>query len=139
MGRYKISDLATATELNSDDTLEVVQGGQSKKITKQAASALPIESFSTTLTFDDNKELATVSGGSRAFTLNGSGNINGIGILCKINNPVAVTFSSDFEIGDGSSTIGTANMNIITFHYFSDYNGSGTKKVIYFIKNQISV
>lgn len=139
MSRTKISAMSGATELNADDVWEVVQNGQNKKITKQAASTLAIESFSTTLTFDDNKELATVSGGSRAFTLAGSGNINGIGIMAKINNPVAVTFGAEFELGDGSSTIGTSNMNIIVFHYFADYDGNGTEKVIYFIKNQTSV
>lgn len=139
MARRKISELTAATELNSGDTLEVVQDGQNKKVTKQVASTLPIEDFSTTLTFDDNKELATVTGGTRNFTLAGSGNINGIGIMAKVNNPVAVTFGAEFEIGDGSSTIGTSNMNIITFHYFADYDGSGNEKVIYFIKNQTSV
>lgn len=139
MSRTKISELSAATELNTDDTFEVVQGGQNKKITKQAASTLPIEAFDVVLTFDDNKELATVTGGTRAFTLAATNNINGIGIMAKVNNPVAVTFGAEFELGDGSSTIGTSNMNIITFHYFADYDGNGADKVIYFIKNQTSV
>lgn len=100
---------------------------------------IPEEDFVTELTFDRDKDLSTVSGGTRTFTLAASGNLNGVGIVAKINEPVAVNFPASFEAVNGSDSISTTDMNIIVMRYFEDYDGAGTAKVLYTIKNQTAV
>lgn len=97
---------------------------------------VPIVAFDTVLTFDYDKDLATVTGGTRTFTLAASGHLNGVGIVARINDPTAVNFPAAFEAVNGSDSIVTTDMNIIIFRYFVDYDGAGTDKVLYLIKNQ---
>jgi hypothetical protein len=100
---------------------------------------IPEEAFATELTFDQDKDLTTVSGGTRTFTLAESGHLNGVGIVAKINEPVAVNFPASFEALSGSDDISTTDMNIIVMRYFEDYDGAGTEKVLYTIKNQTAI
>lgn len=100
---------------------------------------IPLVTFSTALTFDYDKDLETVSGGTRTFTLASSGHLNGVGIVARINDPVAVNFPAGFELVSGSDSISSTDMNIIIMRYFSDYDGLGNDKVLYTIKNQTSL
>ncbi|HYG02099.1 MAG TPA: hypothetical protein VD927_06605 [Chryseosolibacter sp.] len=100
---------------------------------------IDVESFATELTFDEDKDLATQSGGTTTFTLAASGHVNGVGIVARINEPVAVNFPAGFEALNGSDSISTTDMNIIVFRYFENYDGAGNGKVLYTIKNQTAV
>lgn len=104
-----------------------------------AETEIELVSFATELTFDYDKDLATVTGGTRTFTLAASGHLNGVGIVARINAPVAVNFPVGSEAVEGSSSITTTGMNIIVFRYFENYNGSGTDKVLYLVKNQAAL
>jgi hypothetical protein len=127
----------------SSDTEEITinDGGNDVTITLEGefTDEIPVVTFNTELTFDSDKDLATVSGGTRTFTLAASGHKNGVGIVARINDPVAVNFPAGFEAVSGSDSISTTDMNIIMFRYFDNYDGSGTDKVLYTIKNQTSV
>lgn len=101
-----------------------------------ATDEVPVEAFDTVLTFDHDKDYATVQGGTRTFTLAASGHLNGVGIVARINDPTAVNFPAAFEAVNGSDSIVTTDMNIIIFRYFTNYDGAGTDKVLYLIKNQ---
>lgn len=126
---------------NDEDTLTITDGSSEVTITisDTPSDEIPLVGFATALTFDYDKDLSTVSGGTRTFTLAASGHLNGVGIVARINDPVAVNFPAAFEAIDGSDTISTTDMNIIVFRYFKDYDGSGNDKVLYMIKNQTSV
>ena len=127
---------------NDEDTITITDGTDTVTIefTESTSSGeIPLVDFDTELTFDYDKDLATVSGGTRTFTLAASGNLNGVGIVARINNPVAVNFPAGFEAIDGSATISTVNMNIIVFRYFDNYDGAGNDKVLYLVKNQTSI
>lgn len=95
--------------------------------------------FTTVLKFNYDQDLETITGGTTTFSVSVSGNLNGVAILARINNPVAVNFPASSEIVNGSDTISTTSMNIIVFRYFVDYDGSGNDKILYVIKNQNSV
>lgn len=139
MGRKKISEMTAVTALAGDDTYEVVQSGVNKKVTKKVSGTIPIADFSTELTFDVDKELATVTGGTRTLTKASSGNLNGVCIMAKFNTPVAVNFPAGSEAINGSDSISTTDMNIVIMRYFADYDGAGNSKIIYMIKNQTAV
>lgn len=126
---------------NEQDTLTVTDGSSEVTITVSdtPSDEVPLVTFSTSLTFDYDKDLSTVSGGTRTFTLASSGHLNGVGIVARINDPVAVNFPVGFEAASGSDTVSVTDMNIIIFRYFSDYDGAGNDKVLYSIKNQTSI
>jgi hypothetical protein len=93
--------------------------------------------FVTSLIFDNDHDLATVTGGARSFTVSGGGtHHNGVSIVAKLNTPASVSFSSDFIEMSGSDTIDITKMNIIVFRYFNNYDGLGGDKVLYSVKNQ---
>lgn len=100
---------------------------------------IPVEAFTTELTFDHDKDFATVSGNTRTFTVAATGNLNGVGIVARVAAPVAVNFPAGSEAIEGSSSITTTGMNIIVFRYFENYNGSGTDKVLYLNKVQAPI
>lgn len=100
---------------------------------------IQLATFATELTFDSYKDLTTVSGGTRTFTLAASGHKNGVGIVARINTPVAVNFPAGFEKLSGSDNIDATKMNIIVFRYFDNYDGAGSDKVLYTIKNQTAI
>lgn len=94
-----------------------------------AAKALKIGTYSTVLTFDTDQDIyQDVT--SPVFTL-GSGNINGVGIILRLNTPTAVTFPSNFEAAPNSATLDPTKLNVYALVYFSNWNGSGTERVIY--------
>lgn len=99
-----------------------------------------LEDFDDELTFDRDKDLATVDdGGTVTFTLATSGHLNGVGIIARINEPTAVNFPAEFEMVNGSDSIVTDGMNIIVMRYYENYDGAGTGKVLYVIKNQTAL
>ncbi len=126
------SDSVTYT-INDNGSIIQIQ------VSDTPSDEIPLVDFATALTFDYDKDLSTVSGGTRTFTLASSGHLNGVGIVARINDPVAVNFPVAFEAVSGSDSISTTDMNIIVFRYFSDYDGAGNDKVLYTIKNQTSV
>lgn len=96
----------------------------------QAAKALKIGIYSTELTFDTNKDIyQDVT--TPTFTLAASGNINGIGIILRLNTPTSVTFPANFEASSNSATLDATKLNVYMLVYFSNWNGSGTARVIY--------
>lgn len=100
---------------------------------------LEISTFSTSLVFSSDEETFT-TGGTHSFTLQSSGNINGVGKIVKLNTPVSASFSSDFILMEGSnSTVSATKLNIIIMVFNSNYDGAGTKKVLYKIIQQTSV
>jgi len=98
----------------------------------------PVEPFTSILTFDYDKDLATITGGTTTFSL-GAGNLNGVSIVARINTPVSVGFPPGSEAVSGSDTVSVTDMNIIIFRYFEDYDGLGNGKVLYLVKNQTAV
>jgi hypothetical protein len=112
---------------------EVNDGTNSEKfVTPEtlAGKALKIDTYSTELTFDTDKEIyQDVT--SPTFTLAASGNINGVGIILRLNTPTSVTFPANFEAHANSATLDATKLNVYTLVYFSNWNGSGTARVIY--------
>lgn len=128
----------------SNDTSSVIITDGADTVTVQitdapASGSIPLVDFATELTFDQDSEMETVLGGTTTFTLAASGHVNGVGIIARINEPVAVNFPAGFEAISGSDSISTSHMNIIIFRYFSDYDGAGNAKVLYTVKNQTAV
>lgn len=124
------------TTTEEETTINIGDQVVSCTITIPGENASPVISFTTELTFNTDKDLATVSGGTRTFALAASGHRNGIAIVARINEPDAVNFPVDFEQISGSDDIDTSAMNIIIFRYFENYDGAGNDKVLYIIKNQ---
>jgi hypothetical protein len=88
--------------------------------------------YSTTLTFDTDQDIyKDATGLSPSFTLASSGNVNGVGIIVRLNKPTAVTFPANFEADANSATLDATKMNVYTLIYFANWNGSGTARVIY--------
>lgn len=95
-----------------------------------AAKALKIGTYSTELTFDTDKEIyQDVT--TPVFTLAATGNINGVGIILRLNTPTSVTFPVNFEAGANSAALDNTKLNVYTLIYFSNWNGTGTPRVIY--------
>lgn len=118
-----------------------VNGSEVKaKITVGGGSAgdIPLDTFTTELTFDKDKDLATVLGETRTFTLAASGHKNGKQIIARIDRPIAINFPAAFEAISGSDLVSASSMNIIAFRYFEDYDTTGTGKVLYGLKNQLT-
>ncbi len=100
---------------------------------------LPIHYFSTSLLFDADDETFQ-TGGTHSFTLQATGNINGVGKIVKLNTPVSSSFSSDFVLMEGSNpTTSATKLNIIVMLFQDSYDGAGTNKVLYRIIYQTSV
>lgn len=68
---------------------------------------------------------------SANFTLASAGNTNGAAKIYRLNTPVSVNFSSDFIAVSDSEAIDITKLNVIYFLYFSNWDGSGTPKVLY--------
>lgn len=120
------NNAATLTINSSGDVVELTVGSVSG-----ANLPLTIEEFDEELQFNHDKELDFEEGGTLDFTLAASGNINGMGIILKLNLPVSVDFSADFEASPSSQDFDVTKMNLTTLIYFSDYDGQGNEKVIY--------
>jgi hypothetical protein len=129
------SVLAAVVCSSSASQAEVNAGTEAAKYVSPstlAAKALFIETYSTVLTFDTDKDIyKDATGLSPSFTLASSGNVNGVGIIVRLNKPTAVTFPANFEADANSATLDATKMNVYTLIYFANWNGSGTARVIY--------
>lgn len=95
-----------------------------------AAKALKTDTYGLALTFDTDKEIyQDVT--SPTFTLAASGNINGVGIILRLNTPTSVNFPVNFEAHPNSATLDATKLNVYTLVYFSNWNGLGVERVIY--------
>lgn len=88
------------------------------------------DTYSTVLTFDRDKTLYQ-DVGSVTFTLAATGNVNGVGIILKLNTPTSVSFPASFEAHPNSASLDNTKLNVYTLVYFSDWDGAGTAKIIY--------
>lgn len=96
-----------------------------------ASKALKSGTYATTLNFSTDQDIfKDATGLSITFTL-GSTNVNGVGIILRLNKPTAVTFPANFEATSASATLDATKMNVYTMVYFSNWNGTGTARVVY--------
>ncbi len=116
---------ATQSEVNLGDNNDKFVTPSTLK-----SKALKEGTYSTELTFDEDKDIyQDVS--TPSFTLASSGNINGMGIILRLNTPTSVAFSSDFEAHQSSAAVDPTKLNMFTLVFFSNWDGSGSDKVIY--------
>lgn len=95
-----------------------------------AAKALKTGTYGLELTFDTDKEIyQDVT--TPTFTLAATGNINGVGIILRLNTPTSVTFPANFEAHPNSATLDATKLNYYVLLYHSNWNGTGTERVIY--------
>lgn len=117
--------VTNTTELTISDGVDTVTITISDSVNAPLVNA----SYSTVLTFDYDKaiyqDVATPT-----FTL-GSGNVNGVGIILKLNTPTSVTFPASFIAHPNSATLDATKLNVYTLIYFTDWDGAGTEKVVY--------
>ncbi len=96
-----------------------------------AKKALKSGTYGTTLNFSTDQDIfKDATGLSITFTL-GATNVNGVGIVLRLNKPTAVTFPANFEATAASATLDATKMNVYTLVYFSNWNGTGTARVVY--------
>jgi hypothetical protein len=96
-----------------------------------AGKALKSGTYSTALNFNTDQDIyKDATGLSITFTL-GTDNINGKGIFLRLNKPTAVTFPVNFVADSSSSTLDSTKMNVYLLVFFTNWDGSGTDKVIY--------
>ncbi len=96
-----------------------------------AGKALKSGTYSTTLTFDTDKDIYhDATGESITFTL-GLNGVNGVGIILRLNKPTAVSFPGTFEADANSVTLDATKLNVYTLVFFTNWNGSGLDHVIY--------
>ena len=125
VGRRGALQAASQTEVNTG-----TESGKYVSPETLAGKALKISSYSTELQFDTDKDIyQDVT--SPTFTLAASGNINGVGIILRLNTPTSVNFPANFEAHANSATLDATKLNVYTLVYFSNWNGSGTARVIY--------
>lgn len=87
--------------------------------------------YTTDLSFYQDLDIyKDATGLSITFTLGGN-NVNGAGIVLRLNKPTAVTFPLNFEADANSATLDATKLNVYTLIYFSNWNGTGTARVIY--------
>lgn len=127
-----ILDQVIITE-NIASQLEVDAGViDNKSVTPEtlAGKALKSGTYSTELTFDEDKEIyQDVT--TPTFTLSASGNVNGKGIILRLNTPTSVTFPINFEAHPNSATLDSTKLNYYSLVYHSNWDGAGTPRVIY--------
>lgn len=100
-------------------------------ITDSSNNELATGTYSTTLTFDQDQDIYhDATGTSLTFTL-GTTNINGKGIILRLNKPTAVTFPGTFEADANSSALDATKLNVYFLVFFTNWNGSGLDHVIY--------
>lgn len=115
--------------INNGDSAVAARGKINNNF--QALAELQVTDYSTVLTFDTDHDIyKDATGLSPTFTL-GSGNVNGVGIILRLNKPTAVTFPGNFEAHASSASLDATKLNVYTLVYFSNWNGSGTARVIY--------
>lgn len=96
----------------------------------KADLALDNGTYSTELTFNVDKDIyQDVT--SPTFTLATSGNVNGVGIILRLNTPTSVTFPGNFEASANSAAVDPTKLNVFMLVFFTNWDGAGTDKVIY--------
>ncbi len=90
----------------------------------------PLTNLVSELKFDHDSDAFT-DGGSHSFTLAARRNCNLVGKFIRINTPVAVNFSADFVEHPDSSAMDNTKLNVYLLVYFENWDGAGTKKVVY--------
>lgn len=126
------STVGTGTDIQPAPQSEVNAGSGSGYVTATTlgARALKTGTYSLELTFDIDKEIyQDVT--TPVFTLAASGNINGMGIILRLNTPTSVTFPANFEASANSAAVDATKLNYFILVYHSNWNGSGTERVIY--------
>lgn len=90
-------------------------------------------SYSTTFTFDADKEIyQDLTGSSPTITLSSTGARNGTVIIFRANKPTAIMFSGVVsEASSSSATLDATKLNVYSLIYFSNWNNTGTPRVIY--------
>lgn len=129
MTQVKVSGQARVRTSGSSG---ITQSELDAALALKADLTLATGTYSTVLTFatQDQEIYKDATGLSPVFTL-GSGNINGVGIILRLNKPTAVTFPANFEAASGSETLDATKLNVYMLVYFSNWNGTGTARVIY--------
>lgn len=118
-------NIATQSEVDAG-----VIGNKSVTPETLAGKALKTGTYSTELTFDEDKDIyQDVT--TPTFTLASTGNINGKGIVLRLNTPTSVTFPVNFEASPNSATLDPTKLNVYVLLYFSNWDGSDTPRVIY--------
>lgn len=104
-----------------------------KNLLESGISAIEEENeFSTELSFSKDGEIYyDATGESLTFTLKATGNKNGVGRILRLNKPTAVNFPANFEAHPNSATLDATKLNYYVLIYHSNWNGSGTARVIY--------
>lgn len=120
-----VTEAASQDEVNAGEEV-----GKYVSPATLAGKALKNGTYSLELTFDTDQDIyQDVT--TPTFTLASSGNINGVGIILRLNTPTSVTFPANFEELPSSSPLDNTMLNMYTLVYFSNWNGSGTPRVLY--------
>lgn len=108
----------------------ITQAELDAELALKADLVLSTGSYSTELTFDVDKDIyQDVT--TPTFTLAASGNVNGVGIILRLNTPTSVTFPANFEASGNSATLDATKLNVFMLVFFTNWDGLGTDKVIY--------
>lgn len=141
-GKLRILDQENSGSTSSSATLSINTGDRVVEITVRGGEfqgGLNLVESTTELTFDADKEMQTIDGGTTTFTLAASGHRNGVCIVARINEPVAVNFPATFERDEDGDEISTTHMNDILMIYRENWDGQGNDKVLYSIKNWTAI
>jgi len=87
--------------------------------------------YNPVILFSEDKELSMVTGGTHVIGLSQGVNLNGNSVILKFNTPVGITFGSQFEATSDSAAVDPTKLNVVFCTYFSNWNGSGSDKVLY--------
>ena len=90
----------------------------------------PVTTLVNELKFDHDSD-AFYESGSHSFTLAARRNCNLVGKIIRLNTPVAVDFSADFIEHPDSAALDITKLNLYIMVYHENWNGTGTKKVVY--------
>lgn len=130
----KISEYDIITDLTGSYIPIISPGGQgfeNKRIDSSIVGTLSNGTYSTTLNFNTDQDIyKDATGLSITFTL-GTNNVNGKGIILRLNKPTAVTFPGTFEADANSQALDATKMNVYFLVFFTNWNGSGLDHVIY--------
>jgi len=122
------TSITFATQSEAD--IEIESGKAISPLTL-SGKALLNGDYSTTLNFNTDQDIyKDATGLSITFTL-GTNNINGKGIILRLNKPNAVTFPGTFEADANSSALDATKLNVYFLVFFTNWNGSGLDHVIY--------
>lgn len=118
--------------VNDTTGITISEDGETVTITVSDTVNAPLvnATYSTVLTFDYDKAIyQDVT--TPTFTLASSGNINGVGILLKLNTPTSVNWPVNFTEHPSSETLDATKLNVYALVYYSDWDGAGNAKVVY--------